>query len=330
MNGMKLIAGSGRSGTTWVLDVLASANDLRPIFEPLHPAVSEIGARYAYRLLLPEEQHPELRDFLCEVSTGWRYKMWTRYRGRPDLLFPPLRQLTKLADTKRVYHRWRKFLRDAPELARAGRPNGALIKCIRANLMLGWLSRWCNSTTVLLVRHPGAVVESQYRSGVWDPEIALNRYRSESRLHGLTGNRYRSLLDRPLSQLEALALNWVIENQWPMERAVADGVVVVYYEDLHSRPDLEWPRLCRALGLRNLPDAMTLERPSQQSAADRSTAPVDGAVEPRWMRALTPDQIGRVQAVLDETGAAVYSMCEPFPRRIAGLDARSNAVMAGG
>jgi len=40
MHGMKLIAGSGRSGTTWVLDALADANDLRPVFEPLHPMVS--------------------------------------------------------------------------------------------------------------------------------------------------------------------------------------------------------------------------------------------------------------------------------------------------
>jgi hypothetical protein len=33
----RVVAGYGRSGTTWVQDVLAISNELRPVFEPLHP-----------------------------------------------------------------------------------------------------------------------------------------------------------------------------------------------------------------------------------------------------------------------------------------------------
>ena len=71
---MRLIAGSGRSGTTWVQDALAAANDLRPVFEPLHPAVSEIGARYAYRALSRNDEHPELQRFL---QTRWATRIRT-------------------------------------------------------------------------------------------------------------------------------------------------------------------------------------------------------------------------------------------------------------
>ena len=37
MNDLLIIAGSGRSGTTWVLDAVAEANQLRTKFEPLGP-----------------------------------------------------------------------------------------------------------------------------------------------------------------------------------------------------------------------------------------------------------------------------------------------------
>jgi hypothetical protein len=314
MPGMRLIAGSGRSGTTWVQDALAFANDLRPVFEPLHPAVSDIGARYAYRTLTADEEHPELERFLRDVCAGRGHAMWTRYRGRPDLLLPPLAKLRKLDAAKSLYRLWRKFLQDFPELAAAGRGKNPLVKCIRANLMLPWLSRRFGCSTVLVVRHPGAVVESQFRSGTWDPEPELERYRNDPRLHEMTCARYSSLLRRRLTRVEALATSWIIENQLVIEQASSNGVTVVFYEQLRSAPDREWQRVCRALDLPNVPAESVLARPSQQSSPDQTALSENSAVDPGWLRRLSPAQIRQVQGVLDEACFDLYAMNETGPR----------------
>ena len=64
MTPIRFIAGSGRSGTTWIQDALAAANGLRPVFEPLHPYLSDIGGRYAHRAMSADEEHAELKAFL--------------------------------------------------------------------------------------------------------------------------------------------------------------------------------------------------------------------------------------------------------------------------
>ena len=46
-----IIAGSGRSGTTWILDVIAESNNLRTVFEPLQPYGVPEAQSYGYRYL---------------------------------------------------------------------------------------------------------------------------------------------------------------------------------------------------------------------------------------------------------------------------------------
>ncbi|TAK51508.1 MAG: hypothetical protein EPO25_16255 [Gammaproteobacteria bacterium] len=299
-----------------MLDALATANKLRPVFEPLHPAVSNTARHYAYRALDPDNEHAKLQHFLRQVCAGRCCRMWTHYRGRPDLLLPPPRRLLRPGSLRIMYHRWRKFLDDRPELAAAARHTEPLVKCIRANLMLGWWQRWLGDRVVLVVRHPGAVVESQVRLGsgtIWDPEPVLDRYRRDEVLHEWTGNRYRSLLNRPLSRLEGLAINWVIENQMALENVASQSVTVVFYEILKASAAREWQRVCQALELPAVPEDSVLSRPSQQSSEAGVETAAAGA-EPGWMRRLAPEHARRIQQILDEVGCGTYAMDDPMPR----------------
>ena len=316
MKDLRFILGSGRSGTTWVLDALAEANNLRPVFEPLHPAVSDVGERYAYRALAAGDDHPELEEFFDQVAAGRKHKWWTQYRLPGDRLVPDLRQWGTLDDAKTHFRRRLKFLRERPALVAASRRTTPLVKCIRANLMLGWMARHPGARVLLMLRHPGAVVESQLRLGrdrIWDPAPVLERYRNDSRLHELTEDRYRALLGRKLSRIEALTANWVLENQWPVANAIANGVEVVYYERLKSDPDVEWRRACRALGLQNVPNEELLRRPSQQSSPGSSV----GAGTAKWRRSLTAEQVDLMQALLDEAEFQTYDMHSDDPHGIA-------------
>jgi hypothetical protein len=200
----------------------------------------------------------------------------------------------------------------------------AIIKCIRANLMLPWISRHLQCRVVLVVRHPGAVVESELR-GRWNASYALERFRTDARLHELTQDRYRSLLSRNLNVVESLTLRWVIENQWVMESADANGIPVIHYENLRSARRSEWPVLCESLGVEHFPDRATLTRPSQQSAERRSSIPLAQPEKPRWMRGLSGVQAGQIQAILDDVGFQEYAIDEPNPR-FAGSSRESSAL----
>jgi hypothetical protein len=313
---MRLIAGSGRSGTTWVQDALATANGLRPIFEPLHPAVSPVGKRYAFRALSPDESHPELRRFLEEACFGRSHLLWTRYRRQRRWLFPPREKLSTVRDAARVYRNWKMLLKDLPWLTRMARGDVPLVKCIRANLMLGWLSRQFECSIVLLVRHPGAVIESKLQ-GFWNVPAVLDGFRSDPRFHELTRGRYRSLLDRRPTGVAGMAALWVIENQYAIEQAARDGVTVAFYESLTSNPELEWPRICRALRLSNVPPPELIARPSQQSSPTFSASEAVAADVPRWMRSLLPERQNEIQNILDQVEFGLYKMSDPEPQRAA-------------
>jgi hypothetical protein len=246
------------------------------------------------------------------ACAGRSNRLWTKYRQQVHWLLPPLRDVTELGQFSALISRWGKFIRELPTLAAAGRREKPLVKCIRANLMLGWLSRQCACRIVLVVRHPGAVIESELR-GHWDANAALVRFRDDEGLRAMTGNRYERLLGRRLSTVEALAARWVIENQLAIEQAPENGVTVVYYEHLQSKPEHEWRRVCRALDLPNVPSSTVLARPSQQAARKMSDSGASRSSEPGWASRLTQDQAGSIQRVLDDVGFAIYSIDRLMP-----------------
>ncbi len=168
-----VIAGSGRSGTTWVQDALAQTNHCSTAFEPLHPEAVPEAARYAGLYLPADESCPELHDMLAVVFAGDAKNDWINFRVRPDRLrlnigvvksprklYEWLRRRRKLARNVRTYSKYR----------------GArvLTKFIRANLLLPWMNNQFKARIAFIVRHPGAVIESKIRLGGddWDPDTA--------------------------------------------------------------------------------------------------------------------------------------------------------------
>lgn len=313
MTAIRFIAGSGRSGTTWIQDALAEANSLRPVFEPLHPYVSAVGDRYAHRALSAEESHPDLEAFFLQTSLGGGPRLWTQYRQQRRWLFPPASKLSTRQDAGRFLRHWSKFLREIPRMTSNGIRTDPLVKCIRANLMLPWVANRVDRRVVLIMRHPGAVVESELRSG-WNASFALDRFRADVRLRELTAGRYERLLAQSLGPVESLTLRWVIENQWVAESALKAGIPVFYYEQLRSSDGNEWARLCAKLELARIPEMAVLTRPSQQSGAGRTAIPLDLSKTPRWMRNLDIEQKRRIEGVLFAVGMELYSMDQAFPR----------------
>ncbi len=310
MDKLRFIAGSGRSGTTWVQDAIATANGLRPVFEPLNPYASQAGWHYAHRALSPNQAHADLKDFLDDVFAGRRTRLWTKYRRQWRWFLPRSAELRLAHRGPNVLNRWARFVREVPELAHMASMELPLVKCIWSNLMLGWLARQYDCRLVLIVRHPGAVIESELRNN-WNARFAVERFRKDAMFDQLTGGRYRALLRKDLSSIEGLAVRWLVENQWNIEQATRLPITVVHYEQLSSRPDAGWKRICDALDLRIVPDEMTISKPSQQSDRRGSAAEFDAKASPRWQTSLTPEQKGRIQEILTSGRFDLYSMDTP-------------------
>ena len=313
MTELRLIAGSGRSGTTWVLDAIASANGLRPVFEPLNPFASEMGHRYAHQALGRDDSHEDLKVFLESVFAGRELRLWTKYRRHRRLLIPSSVELRDASGLPRMLRGWVKFLKETPGLAKMATFRDPLVKCIWSNLMLGWIVRQFDCRLVFLVRHPGAVIESELRNN-WNATFALEQFRSSSRFQALTKGRYQTLLNQELTPIEGLAARWLIENQWVVEQAPSIGAEVVFYEHLKLQPVTEWERVRRALDVRHVPSVAILAKPSQQSAPHGSAAAARITGNPRWLAALTGTQSMQIQSILGRGKFDLYSMEAEEPR----------------
>ena len=81
-----IIAGSGRSGTTWVLDGLCTANGRRSIFEPLHPACVAGAGHIASQYVDHEAPRGDLKKFFDPLFSGSVNGIWIDYRVRTDRL----------------------------------------------------------------------------------------------------------------------------------------------------------------------------------------------------------------------------------------------------
>jgi hypothetical protein len=309
----RILLGSGRSGTTWIQDCLAESNALRPIFEPLHPAESTLGARCAYDVVTRESPDEELEKFFVDPTFDLVAKRWTAHRAPIGLLHPTLSQLSKQAFAKRFLKGWWQYAASFRRNQYKLRFEETLIKCIRANLMVDWLVNRMDYSVALIIRHPCAVVESQMRLGaVWDPREKIDLYRANDKLHALTDRRYEQLLGRNLSTAEALCLNWVIENQWPYENSKDGNYSVTLYEELLENPGEEWTKLCASLGLENRPTEDLVARPSQQSSEIRSGSE-PGYRSASWQRNLNVSQLDEIQGILDDTNFHLYSVEEVYP-----------------
>ncbi len=300
---LRILAGSGRSGTTWLLDVLCEANNLHPIFEPLHPEgwkrASQFSRRYAHdsNADMQSLNLNALEKFWQQLLTNDYPPTWIDYRVRPDRLVPGVSDISSLTSFKRFVAHWRRWLKHRSVYSRSGNA-ASLVKVIRANLLLPVLARREHTHWTLVLRHPAAVVESQLRlRGDWAAHRIANRYSNDEALARRLGCSWSDWVKQMNSDAELFTLIWCLENLLPLEDIAGAHKRVLFYERLANYDSDEWSRLLEGLGLEHMPGAAALKFPSQQStqvmgkSASLQTASV--------LDRLKPEDRDGIQRVLD-------------------------------
>jgi hypothetical protein len=251
-----LLAGSGRSGTTWVAEVINHRNGYRLVFEPFHPG--KVGICRTFRrkqYLRPSDRREEYLGPARRILTGGLRSPWTD------------RFNTKLVARRR------------------------LIKDIRANLLLGWMSEnFPGMPIVLLLRHPCAVAASRLALGWRDnlPETMEQEELVEDFLLPMEAE-IRDARD----SFERHVFSWCIENYVPLRQFGPQEIHLAFYEDFLARPEDEVRRLFAFLG-EDLDGRVygALRRPSPLSRAGEEPS-LDA-----WRRSVTGAQLERAVEIL--------------------------------
>ncbi len=280
-----VIAGSGRSGTTLLLDIIGAPLTYRKIFEPLHPGAVPGAENYYYRYVRPYEKVPDMENFMRRALTGKINNSWTNESVLPGNLKATLFRM----------YRWRWWAPDN------------IMKIIRGNLMLGWLESRFGCKIIFIVRHPCAVVESWKRMGWTWKSKDLERVLSYRELMDDYLYKYMDVIDSARTTLQKYAVLWSIENKVPLEQLSKGelSALLIKYEDMILYPEKEFKRIKEFLNLKKVPNIKKLQKRSR--SADKNTfTPSPEDLIYKWKKRLTEKEIEEIMDIVKRFEIDIY------------------------
>ena len=206
-----LLAGSGRSGTTWVSAVINHQGAYRLVFQPFHPGKVRMMRGFRRKQYLrPGDRRAEYLGPARAALTGELRSLWTD------------RFNTRLVARRR------------------------LIKEIRANLLLGWMGEnFPGMPIVLLRRHPCAVVASRLALG-WRDNLSETMEQEELVEDFLLS--VEAEVREARGAFERHVFSWCIENYVPLRQFGPGEIHLAFYESFLVHPEEEVGRLFAYLG----------------------------------------------------------------------------------
>lgn len=273
-----LLAGSGRSGTTWVSGIINHDGAYRYVFEPFRPSrVPAVRAFNRRQYLRPQNRDARFLAPARAVLSGRVKNAWVD------------------AHNRRLLVRRR------------------LVKDIRAHLLLRWIrAHFPEIPIVLLLRHPCAVAHSRLQMG-WESPLGV--FLEQEALMEDHLAPFAALLRTATDPFERGLLMWCAEQYVPLRQFGAGEIHVAFYERFCTDPEAETQRLFSFLKRPFAPSVRkTFRRPSatarRASAVHRNQDPVT-----HWQGHLGPAQVERAAALLARFGLdRLYSARAPLPR----------------
>jgi hypothetical protein len=263
------IAGSARSGTTWLANILGSQVPSRIMFEPFYSdLVYGFRPFHNFLYMRPETNSPRLYNFAIQVFSGLIRDPWID------------RETTQLFPQRRI------------------------IKDVRASLMFKWLdNKFPAVKKIFIIRHPCAVILSRMKLG-WDPNNDINDFLEQNELvEDYLGSKL-DLIQSCKSEEEKNALIWCITNQVPIHQFSNSELRMVFYENLVLNPDEEIPSLFQILDIPYRQSyKRNIRRPSITSTRKSAIFTNENLIS-KWKKELSTRQIDNIQNIVDKFGLA--------------------------
>jgi hypothetical protein len=285
-----LMLGSGRSGTTWLGEILARQSGSRLLFEPYHPQYTPLDQPLPL-LLDPADRDPAAHAAAERVLAG-------RVRNR-----------------------------QVDQVLTARLPRGRVVKDVHASNLLPWFrANFPAVPVVYVVRHPIAASISRIRAGyfyglaeyVEAPEGRALAERSPIAAWLPSFDEYSAHPQKLVRQVA----EWCLENAYPLSFLDGDESLTFYeWAVLHPEAELDrLGKLCaRALG-DPTPGRIGIEEMRKPSAKDwfGTAAGARGRgdweeVVGRWRRTVSATEIEQCLEVLAAFGLGYLYGEDPLP-----------------
>ena len=287
-----LLIGSGRSGTTWLQDMLTMDFNYRSIFEPLHELQVPIAKKYYNLFLESDAEIPELYNYLFNVfyrrvDNAWLSWMHFGITKNTPIFKKVLQYIYNLPK----YKFWAKH---------------RVIKFIKANLMVEYLQQNFDVNIIYLIRHPCAVISSQRKMG-WNTK--MDRVLSQKNLIEKYDD-VRELILSANKEIEKLTVLWCIENSLILNQIRNKRINVVFatYEDIVLNPEGELRRIL----LESLYPGKVVDRII--SRMKRRMPPQDKSIY-KWKSKINNEEKHLIINIVKEFNISLYGS-EPFPDEI--------------
>jgi len=266
------LAGTEKSGTTWVSDIINYKREYRYIFEPFWPVKVDICREFRPKQYLrPENQDDYFIESAEAILSGRIRNKWTDR-----------------------YHR--RFI-----------ANKRLIKDIRANLFLKWIhNHFPEIPIIFLLRHPCAVARSHLRRTHLQPD--LGEFLAQEELMEDFLNPFREEIEAAQTKYDKLVFRWCIENYVPLKQFKRGEIHLAFYENFCETPESEIDRLFSFLGKSY--DEATLARLRRPSPVSREESAIisGGSLIDSWREQIADEQIRRTVEILSLFGLdRIYS-----------------------
>ena len=266
------LAGTEKSGTTWISDIINYRREYRYIFEPFWADRVDICQRFKPRQYIrPDDDNPAFLQSAQTILSGRIRNSWTDR-----------------------YHR--RFIADQ-----------RLIKDIRANLFIKWIHcQFPQVPIILLLRHPCAVVRSHLRRTHLRPDLRPFLVQNELVEDHLAP--FVDAIEAARDDYEKYIFRWCIETYVPLRQFTKGEIHLAFYEDFCTSPESEIDRLFAFLNKPYGKDVYKQVRQPSPVARSVSAIVSGGSLIDGWRKQITEEQISRAMEILGLFGLdAVYT-----------------------
>ncbi len=273
-----LLAGSGRSGTTWLGEIIDRHHDHRVIFEPFKPDAVTLARPFRAGLYLrPGVDDPTYLIPAARIFSGALRSRWADHQNHARLV------------------------------------RRRLVKEVRINNLLPWISdAFPELRLVYLVRHPVAVADSARRTG-WRDQPDLDALLDQPALVEDHLAESVDVLSGLRTPWERLIGQWCGENLAPLRMLDPDRACLVFYEELCDRSAPVAEEVLAHLGQR--PDGALDEarrRPSRTATPDSAVVQGEDLVG-GWGPSVSSEELERAVEIVDACGLGEVWGASPYP-----------------
>jgi len=196
-----------------------------------------------------------------------------------------------------------------------------IVKFCRAGRLLRWLTTTFDVRgTVLLIRHPCAVVSSQLRHGGWNLDQLVQDIEGREAFGEISESLYKrheEFLSSLSTRVEILAAMWCLDYYVPLfehtSGADTSPWVLLPYERLVMQGRTELERMLNALGA--VPSSSMvdhLQKPSYSAQGDLKTNPEQQLA--KWKEHLPRQQIDTILGIVEEFSLSEIYGEHPEPK----------------